>query len=79
MLFELFQVCIERKLPGAGCVTRLVYDAADRLIFSQDSLQSARQEWTGILYDGLGREVVRASFPGQCGGEGGACGKGWYR
>lgn len=48
---------IAKKLPGAGW-TYYVYDKADRLIFSQDSLQRQKGEWMFTLPDAFGRVVV---------------------
>ncbi|WP_333698550.1 RHS repeat domain-containing protein [Bacteroides congonensis] len=48
---------IAKKLPGAGW-TYYVYDKADRLIFSQDSIQRQKGEWTFTLPDAFGRVVV---------------------
>ena len=46
--------CIWKKLPGAAYVT-YEYDAADRMIFSQDGVQRASGKWTFYVYDSLGR------------------------
>ena len=48
--------CIWKKLPGAGYV-EMVYDNADRLVFSQDGNQRALTSgnWTYYKYDGLNR------------------------
>ena len=48
--------CIWKKLPGAGYV-EMVYDNADRLVFSQDGNQRAftSGNWTYYKYDGLNR------------------------
>lgn len=48
--------CIWKKLPGAGYV-EMVYDNADRLIFSQDGNQRALTagNWTYYKYDSLNR------------------------
>lgn len=48
---------IAKKLPGAGW-TYYVYDKADRLIFSQDSIQRQKGEWMFTLPDAFGRVVV---------------------
>lgn len=48
---------IAKKLPGAGWIY-YVYDKADRLIFSQDSLQRQKGEWMFTLPDAFGRVVV---------------------
>ncbi len=48
--------CIWKKLPGAGYV-EMVYDNADRLVFSQDGNQRALTagNWTYYKYDSLNR------------------------
>ena len=48
--------CIWKKLPGAGYV-EMMYDNADRLVFSQDSNQRALTSgnWTYYKYDSLNR------------------------
>ena len=48
--------CIWKKLPGAGYM-EMVYDNADRLVFSQDGNQRALTSgnWTYYKYDGLNR------------------------
>ena len=48
--------CIWKKLPGAGYV-EMVYDNADRLVFSQDGNQRALTSgnWTYYKYDSLNR------------------------
>lgn len=48
---------IAKKLPGAGW-TYYVYDKADRLIFSQDSILREQGEWLFTLPDAFGRVVV---------------------
>lgn len=48
---------IAKKLPGAGWIY-YVYDKADRLIFSQDSIQRKKGEWMFMLPDAFGRVVV---------------------
>ena len=49
--------CIAKKLPGAGW-TYMVYDAADRLVFSQDAEQRKDGRWSFTLADILGRDCV---------------------
>ena len=48
--------CIWKKLPGAGYM-EMLYDNADRLVFSQDGNQRALTSgnWTYYKYDGLNR------------------------
>lgn len=46
--------CIWKKLPGAQYI-EYVYDAADRLTFSQDGNQRASGKWTFYEYDNLNR------------------------
>lgn len=48
---------VAKKLPGSGW-TYYVYDKADRLIFSQDSIQRNKGEWMFTLPDVYGRIVV---------------------
>ena len=55
--YDIRNRCIARKLPGTGW-THHVYDKADRLIFSQDSLQRAKREWTFTIPDVFGRPVL---------------------
>lgn len=49
--------CIAKRLPGCGW-TYYAYDKANRLVYSQDSMQRRRKECTFCLADNLGREVV---------------------
>ena len=49
--------CIAKRLPGCGW-TYYAYDKADRLVYSQDSIQRRRKECTFCLNDNSGREVV---------------------
>ena len=49
--------CILKKLPGCAPI-RMVYDRADRMIFSQDGNQKLKNEWTFFLYDAFGRQTV---------------------
>ena len=49
--------CVAKKLPGAGW-TYMVYDAADRLVFSQDAEQRKDGRWSFTLADILGRDCV---------------------
>lgn len=48
---------IAKKLPGTGW-TYYVYDKADRLIFSQDSMQRMKGEWLFTIPDVFGRVVL---------------------
>ncbi len=45
---------IVKKIPGAAEV-RLVYDARDRIVLSQDGNQRAGHQWLYTVYDGLNR------------------------
>ena len=49
--------CIYKHLPGSEPVY-LVYDNADRLIFSQDGEQRAQGKWRFYIPDSLGRECI---------------------
>ena len=48
---------IEKKLPGCDPV-KMIYDSADRLIFSQDGNQAKTGKWTFSIPDKLGRPVI---------------------
>jgi len=54
--------CVEKKLPGCEPI-KLVYDQADRLIFSQDGNQRSLStpQWSFYLYDLFHREVLRGT------------------
>lgn len=49
--------CIEKKLPDAQHAY-YVYDAADRLVVSQDGYQRTYDQWLHYRYDRLGRQVA---------------------
>lgn len=49
--------CIYKHLPGSEPIY-LVYDNADRLIFSQDGEQRAQGKWRFHIPDSLGRECI---------------------
>ena len=60
--------CIYKRLPGCGSML-MVYDKADRLVLSQDSVQRAKttKEWTVTKYDVMGRVIftgVTSQFSG---------------
>lgn len=46
-----------KKVPGAGAVY-MVYDGRDRLVFVQDSLMRASNQWQATLYDAINRPVI---------------------
>ncbi|RNA62004.1 RHS repeat-associated core domain-containing protein [Chryseobacterium nematophagum] len=48
---------IEKKLPGKGW-EHMVYDKADRLVFSQDELMRAQNKWLFSKYDLFGRVIM---------------------
>jgi RHS repeat-associated core domain len=48
---------IKKKIPGCDPVT-MIYDSADRLIFSQDGNQAKTGKWTFSIPDKLGRPVI---------------------
>lgn len=56
--------CIWKKLPGAAYVT-YEYDAADRMIFSQDGVQRASGKWTFYVYDSLNRLTQQGENTGK--------------
>ncbi|CAA7196831.1 DUF6443 domain-containing protein [Chryseobacterium potabilaquae] len=48
---------VEKKLPGKGW-EHMVYDKADRLVFSQDELMRATGKWLFSKYDLFGRVII---------------------
>ncbi len=48
---------IIKKIPGAAEI-RLVYDARDRMVLSQDGKQRSLHQWLYFQYDGLNRPVA---------------------
>ena len=55
--YDTFDRQVYRKLPGAEPVL-MVYDKANRLVFSQDGNQRAGGKWGFFLYDDSGRLAV---------------------
>ncbi|MBR1501309.1 MAG: hypothetical protein IJ616_05030, partial [Bacteroidales bacterium] len=53
--------CIARKAPGTGW-TKIVYDAADRVVATQDPVQAGSGEWSFSIPDKLGRECLRGTL-----------------
>ena len=49
--------CIAKKLPGCDW-TKMIYDAADRLIFAQDGELRKKGEWLFTIPDAFGRVVL---------------------
>lgn len=45
---------ISKRVPGAGIV-RMIYDARDRLVMSQDSIMRSNHQWLYTQYDELNR------------------------
>ena len=57
--------CIWKRLPGCEPIY-YIYDKADRLIFTQEGEQRAKQptpEWTFNKYDTFGRLVISGIYP----------------
>lgn len=52
--YDRFGRMIMKKVPGSGIVF-MIYDARDRLVMTQDSLQRADHKWFYTIYDGLNR------------------------
>ena len=52
--------CNEKKMSGSGTI-KYVNDKRDNLVFSQDSIQRSKGEWTFYLYDVLGRLTVQGT------------------
>ncbi|CAA7195879.1 RHS repeat protein [Chryseobacterium potabilaquae] len=48
---------VEKKLPGKGW-EHMVYDKADRLVFTQDELMRAQNKWLFSKYDLFGRVII---------------------
>ncbi len=48
---------IIKKVPGIG-ERWMVYDARDRVVFSQDFVQRSQNQWISTQYDGLSRVVL---------------------
>ncbi|CAA7195464.1 DUF6443 domain-containing protein [Chryseobacterium potabilaquae] len=48
---------VEKKLPGKGW-EHMVYDKADRLVFTQDELMRAQNKWLFNKYDLFGRVII---------------------
>ena len=55
---------IEKKLPGKGW-EYLVYDKADRLIFTQDALMHPSDKWLFTKYDQFGRVIYTGIVRGE--------------
>ncbi len=64
--YDGFNRCVRKKLPGTQYI-EYVYDTYDRLIFSQDGNQRARNipTWTYYLYDNLNRLVQQGECTGK--------------
>ncbi|MCS3533057.1 RHS repeat-associated core domain-containing protein [Chryseobacterium sp. JUb7] len=54
---------VEKKLPGKGW-EHMVYDKADRLIFTQDANLRAQNKWLFTKYDQLGRPIITGLVSG---------------
>ncbi|AZB11733.1 RHS repeat-associated core domain-containing protein [Chryseobacterium sp. G0162] len=54
---------VEKKLPGKGW-EYMVYDKADRLIFTQDANMSPTNKWLFTKYDALGRVIITGIVSG---------------
>jgi RHS repeat-associated protein len=48
---------VGKKMPGAGW-TYMVYDARDRVVFTQDANLRNKNQWLTILYDAMNRPVI---------------------
>jgi RHS repeat-associated protein len=48
---------VEKKIPGGGTI-KMVYDARDRLRFTQNSQQASDNKWAFTKYDELNRPVI---------------------
>ncbi|AZA93743.1 RHS repeat-associated core domain-containing protein [Chryseobacterium nakagawai] len=54
---------VEKKLPGKGW-EYMVYDKADRLVFTQDANMSLTNKWLFTKYDALGRVIITGIVSG---------------
>ncbi|CAA7386956.1 DUF6443 domain-containing protein [Chryseobacterium fistulae] len=54
---------VEKKLPGKGW-EHMVYDKADRLIFTQDEMMRSTNKWMFMKYDLFGRVIITGIVPG---------------
>ncbi|CAA7195129.1 DUF6443 domain-containing protein [Chryseobacterium potabilaquae] len=54
---------VEKKLPGKGW-EHMVYDKADRLIFTQDEVMRASGKWLFTKYDSFGRVIITGIVTG---------------
>ncbi|WEK70280.1 MAG: DUF6443 domain-containing protein [Candidatus Chryseobacterium colombiense] len=54
---------VEKKLPGKGW-EYMVYDAADRLVVTQDANLRTNNKWLFTKYDKLGRVIMTGIVPG---------------
>lgn len=55
--------CTEKKLPGCDW-QEMIYDTANRLLFTRDGNQRKRNEWSFQLSDLLGRPLVSGIYHG---------------
>lgn len=55
--------CTQKKLPGCDWM-EMIYDTANRLLFTRDGNQRKRDEWSFQLSDLLGRPVVSGIYHG---------------
>lgn len=55
--------CIGKKLPGCDWA-EMIYDSADRLIFTRNGEQKKREEWSVRFTDLFGREVLSGLYHG---------------
>ncbi len=54
---------VEKKLPGKGWEF-MVYDKADRLVFTQDAMMRPTSKWLFTKYDQFGRVILTGIVPG---------------
>ena len=55
---------VEKKLPGKGW-EYMVYDKADRLIFTQDAVTHPYDKWLFTKYDNFGRVIYTGTVKGE--------------
>jgi len=54
---------VEKKVPGKGW-EHMVYDKADRLIFTQDAVMRPSNKWLFTKYDQFGRPIITGRVSG---------------
>jgi len=61
--YDIWDRLVEKKIPGKGW-EHMVYDKADRLVFTQDAVMRPTAKWLFTKYDKLGRVIMTGIVPG---------------